>query len=155
MVDDEWDGTARGLCLKCGSQNIHHYYVGMPSYGLVDAAPEWVTWSCVAGPQDRGCEDCGFLWCSPGELEGFRNVWEVLAYYGVQSLDELGERISEEVDPDVSFDLRSEVNGVPVPEALVPIVGQRSTELQFPFPNEILLRTIDELVEELQEKPSC
>lgn len=150
---DEWEGTLRGSCLKCGSENVSHHYLGMPDFDMVQLAPHWVSWSCVSGPQDRSCEDCDFLWCSPGELAGFRNAWEVLAYYDVRTLNELGRVLSEENVPGISLGLLAEEIGFPGSEALVLIIGKRRKEISFPFSNPVLLGVIDELADVIAEGP--
>lgn len=134
--------------LECGGENVHHYYVGMPDYDAVQLAPSWASWSCVFGPQDRGCDDCGFQWCLPGGLEGFRNVWEVLVYYDVRALHELGSVFAEQYDPAISVDLVSGEIGLPGLEALVLNIGQREERIPFPFSTADLLGTFDALADE-------
>ncbi|XKH53109.1 hypothetical protein LG284_14205 [Citricoccus nitrophenolicus] len=148
---ETWNGIVRDRCLRCGGGNVSHGYMGMPSPELASGAPEWVGWSCVFEGPDRYCSDCAFRWFAPGSTVGFRNVWEVFARYGVDSLYGLGDYFSALYSPDVHFDLHADESGIPAREALEVIVGTRGEYLQFPFLDEQLEDVIDELVDDLTD----
>ncbi len=59
-------GIPRGVCPTCGSGDVTHLVVGMPSGPLVmDGDPDWVQWvGCVHPGFDRECGSCGATWSS-------------------------------------------------------------------------------------------
>jgi hypothetical protein len=153
VIDTEsWGEVSRGTCIRCGSTNVNHLYLGMPNPDVAIGAPDWMLWSCVAGPEDRHCEDCDLGWCSPGTLQGFRNVWEVLTYYEVENLNQLGDWFTDRSDPGVWFDFITEQFGSDLQEALVPVIDGHGRHLPFPFSAQDLWDTVNELEDEMTER---
>lgn len=61
--------VARGVCPSCGSDEVVHLVIGMPSgpdAGSDD--PDWVNWvGCVHPGFDRECNSCGATWSARTE----------------------------------------------------------------------------------------
>lgn len=60
----------RGTCPDCGSGEVFHDMLGMPTMEAVQSAPPWVSFGCVPTFRDRHCGDCGAQWSVPEPDEG-------------------------------------------------------------------------------------
>lgn len=63
----------RGTCPFCGSGQVHHEVLGMPTVDAVESAPPWVSFGCVWGPWDRRCESCERSWTAGVEDDALEN----------------------------------------------------------------------------------
>ena len=55
----------RGTCPRCGTDQIVHLVIGMPTSADVMTGPDWVSWvGCIHPGFDRSCADCGLTWDS-------------------------------------------------------------------------------------------
>ena len=55
----------RGTCPRCGTDQIVHLVIGMPTSADVMTGPDWVSWvGCVHPGFDRSCAECGLTWDS-------------------------------------------------------------------------------------------
>lgn len=54
----------RGTCPTCGSDDVIHLVIGMPSGpDVMDGDAEWVHWvGCVHPGYNRECRSCGVTW---------------------------------------------------------------------------------------------
>lgn len=54
----------RGICPRCGSDDVRHLAIGMPAGPEVTSGtPPWVSWvGCVHPGHDRECDACGEAW---------------------------------------------------------------------------------------------
>lgn len=53
----------RGVCPRCGSDQLLHRIVGMPLYEAYETSPPWVQWEgCVGLGPDRECLECEHAW---------------------------------------------------------------------------------------------
>lgn len=54
----------RGTCPRCGSADVRHLIIGMPSGpAVMDSTPEWVVWvGCLHPGYGRACDQCGLVW---------------------------------------------------------------------------------------------
>jgi hypothetical protein len=67
--DQPYD-VARGTCWRCGSGEVRHHIMGMPSSPeAMDRAPDWVEWHAHRQPGfTRSCQACGQRWSDTDEL---------------------------------------------------------------------------------------
>jgi len=65
-AESSTDWGPRGSCPRCGSGEVVHLVMGMPTRELVETAPDWVWFGgCVVdGPEDRRCESCDHVWAT-------------------------------------------------------------------------------------------
>ncbi|HEY0903363.1 MAG TPA: hypothetical protein VGE14_05685 [Marmoricola sp.] len=61
MTDDD---LARGVCPRCGSGEVFHLLIGMPSSPEAwGSGPDWLHWvGCVHPGHERECGACGHFW---------------------------------------------------------------------------------------------
>lgn len=68
----EW---TRGTCPRCGSGDVVHSLIGMPTLEAMETAPEWVSFpGCVAVGPDRACLACDHEWWA--DHVGFAEPWD-------------------------------------------------------------------------------
>ncbi|MCT2261415.1 formate dehydrogenase accessory protein FdhE [Brachybacterium muris] len=68
MDDQEQDAISwppRGTCPVCGSEEVFHDMLGMPTPEVFYSAPPWVSFGCTPTYRDRHCGACGHEWCLP------------------------------------------------------------------------------------------
>ncbi|GAA4526532.1 hypothetical protein GCM10023160_21300 [Brachybacterium paraconglomeratum] len=58
----EW---VRGICPRCGSDQVLHSIIGMPLAEAYHSSPPWVRWEgCTGFGPDRECQSCAYSWWS-------------------------------------------------------------------------------------------
>ncbi|QBR91830.1 hypothetical protein EXE57_05735 [Nocardioides euryhalodurans] len=63
-VEREPYDVPRGACPACGSDDVTHLVIGLPSGPeAMEGDPDWVHWvGCVHAGFDRECGSCGATW---------------------------------------------------------------------------------------------
>ena len=72
LPPDMWDrgepveyDVPRGTCPRCGTDQIVHLVIGMPTSADPRTGPDWVSWvGCIHPGFDRSCAECGLTWDS-------------------------------------------------------------------------------------------
>ena len=72
LPPDMWDRSEpveydvpRGTCPRCGTDQIVHLVIGMPTSADATTGPHWASWvGCIHPGFDRSCAECGLTWDS-------------------------------------------------------------------------------------------
>jgi hypothetical protein len=88
----------RGDCPRCGSTEVIHLVIGMPTGPEAMVGPDWVKWfGCVHPGYERSCQECGLEWIPGPEGTGMTvNDWtELMRLADGDSDDDVANWISD------------------------------------------------------------
>lgn len=141
----DWSDVIRGRCLRCGSPQVTHHLLGMPTPESFESAPDWVDFGCTWAFPNRTCERCGHAWAIRApENDVISDLTELLDLVGVSTLFGLSNEVSEYYEFDVLFDVEGDY-------ALIPVINSVGLTLPYPFTTDEFRRDLDYLHEQQTE----